>query len=261
MSKRLIVTGGDGFIGRHVCRIAVEQGHEVTSISRSGRGAVEGPWAERVRWIAADILQPETWRDYLQGAEAVIHCVGAIRENRRMGRTYERINSDSTEMVAWEAEHANVPRFVFLSADTPKQIVPDRFIEAKRRAEMSLRRSSVQESILRPTFVFGPERPSTMVGAQVLRAADRVPGLHEIVHPNRPLRVEQVALAAVRAAVDDGYGGVISVDNIEYLAGEDWQRYAERRNGHRASPSRTLLIGSVVAGVVAGVAWKLLSRR
>jgi uncharacterized protein YbjT (DUF2867 family) len=263
MSKRLIVTGGDGFIGRHVCRIAVAQGHQVVSIARAGRGDVQGDWANSVEWVAANVLQPETWRDRLQGADAVIHCVGIMREHPRTGETYERINDDSTEIVAWEAEHAGVPRFVFLSADTPKQLVPDRFIEAKRRAEQSLRRSQLRESVLRPAFVYGDERPATMVGARLLQAAGHVPGLHDLIHPNRPLRVEQVALAAVRAATDEGYEGVISIDNIEYLAGNDWKGYAnEPTNGHTGPlRPRNLVLGGVLAGTIAGIAWQVFRRQ
>ena len=262
MSKRLIVTGGDGFIGSHVCRIAVAQGHRVVSISRSGRGHIQGEWADEVDWVQADVLQPDAWRHHLEGADAVIHCVGILREDRATGRTYERINDDATEIVSWEAEHAGVQRFVFLSADTPRQIVPDRFIETKRRAEQSLRQSQIRESVLRPTFVYGSDRPASVVGARLLQAMDHVPGLHDIVHPNRPLRVEQVALAAVRAATQDGYEGVISIDNIEYLAGDEWKGYVNgRTNGNGTNRTRAMVIGGVVAGTLAGVAWRMLARQ
>ncbi len=262
MNKRLVVTGGDGFVGRHVCRIAVAHGHQVVSISRSGRGDVQGDWADKVEWISGNVLVPEEWRHHLEGADAVIHCVGIMREQPRKGQTYERVNADSTEIVGWEAEHAGVSRFVFMSADTPRQVVPNGFIEAKRRAERSLRRSPINESILRPSFVYGADRPATVLGARLLQAAEHVPGLHDLIHPNRPLRVEQVALAAVRAATEDGYEGVISIDNIEYLAGDDWKGFMET-NGHDRQSTRTrnLMIGGVVAGTVAGVAWKLISRQ
>lgn len=262
MSKRLIVTGGDGFVGRHICRIAVAEGHDVLSISRSGRGDVEGEWADSVEWVAANVLQPETWRDRLQGADAVIHCVGIMWEHRKNGETYERINEDATEIVGWEAEHAGIPRFVFLSADTPRQLVPDRFMEAKRRAEASLRHAQIRESVLRPAFIYGADRPASMLGARLLQAAEHVPGLHSVVHPSRPLRVEQVALAAVRAATDDGYEGVISIDNIEYLAGDDWKRHIDgHSNGKAMDRKRNLMIGGVVAGTLAGVIWRVMSRQ
>jgi len=189
----------------------------------------------------------------------VIHCVGLIRERPKEGLTYERINDDAAEVVAWEAEHAGVPRFVFFSSDTP--LVPSRYIEAKRRAEQSLRRSPIRESILRPTFVYGPERPASVVGAGVLRVVERIPGLQEAIRANRPLRVEQVALAAVRAATDDGYDGLMTTDHIAYLAGEEWHQYLD---GHRrARPGvRALLMlaGGLAAGTAAGVAWRRLRR-
>ena len=102
-------------------------------------------------------------------------------------------------------------------------------------------------------------------GTSILQAAERVPGLHDIFHATRPLRVEQVALASIRAATEEGYEGTISIDNIEYLAGDDWQQYeeprSERQTSSRSDRAPALIIGGAVAGAIAGVAWKLIGRR
>lgn len=250
MSKKLLITGGSGFIGSEICRQAVEEGHQVVSVSLSGRPDHAEPWVDDVHWIAANVLEPDAWREHLAGCDAVIHCVGGIRENRTQGETLERINDDSTEIVAWEAEHAGVPRIVFLSAEVRPPMVSPRFIEAKRHAESVLRGRGIRESILRPAFVYGPGRMSATAFARTLQVAEKVPGLRTRLRPIRPLHVEEVASAALRAALEEGYEGVISIDNIEYLAKE----MKVHEGDGMAQPARRRLSPLIVGGIVAGAA-------
>lgn len=259
MGQKLLVTGGSGFIGSQICRVAVEEGHEVVSVSRSGRpqdARGEASWMDRVTWVAANVLSPGDWRAHLEGCTAVIHCVGILREQPEEGITFERINGDAAEVAAWEAEHTDVPHFVFLSAAGTPPGISSRFLEAKRQAEATLRGRGVRESILRPMFVYGPGRPATLPAAGVLRAAGRIPGLGAKLRPLRPLRVEQVATAAVRAAVEPGYEGVIPIDLIEYLAEGRWHPHADGQSSRRRPiRPRPLLLGGALTGLVAGAAW------
>lgn len=50
----LLITGGNGFIGRRVCERAVADGHDVTSVARSGAPETERrePWTDAVEWVA-----------------------------------------------------------------------------------------------------------------------------------------------------------------------------------------------------------------
>ncbi|WCJ29104.1 NAD(P)-binding Rossmann-fold superfamily protein [Euphorbia peplus] len=49
-TERVVVLGGNGFVGSAICKSAVSKGIEVTSLSRSGRSAYEGPWVDQVNW-------------------------------------------------------------------------------------------------------------------------------------------------------------------------------------------------------------------
>src|SRR5690625_3255840 len=99
------------------------EGHSVVGLVRTGRPENGDSWADQVTWVQGNALVPDDWRDALEGADAVIHTVGILREKSQDGRTYERINGDAAEIVAWEAEQAGVEHFVFLSAEGP---YPDR---------------------------------------------------------------------------------------------------------------------------------------
>lgn len=87
-SKRVVVAGGNGFLGSRICKAAVARGWSVTSLSRSGEprwdtvtSSPERPsWASSVEWTRADLLKPESYKPYLQGANAVVHSMGILLE-------------------------------------------------------------------------------------------------------------------------------------------------------------------------------------
>ncbi|KAL7821632.1 NAD(P)-binding protein [Trichoderma longibrachiatum ATCC 18648] len=87
-AKKLIVCGGNGFLGSRICKYAVARGWDVTSISRSGEprwdsvssSATPPPWAHKVSWERADILEPSTYAPLLKGSDYVVHSMGILLE-------------------------------------------------------------------------------------------------------------------------------------------------------------------------------------
>ncbi|GKZ36238.1 hypothetical protein AbraIFM66950_007235 [Aspergillus brasiliensis] len=87
-AKRVVVAGGNGFLGSRICKSAVARGWDVTSLSRSGEprwdtvtGSTSRPsWASSVEWAKADMLKPETYKPFLNGATAVVHSMGILLE-------------------------------------------------------------------------------------------------------------------------------------------------------------------------------------
>jgi len=201
----LLVVGGSGFIGRSICRIAVREGHEVRSVSRSGRPAVDAPWTDEVSWTSADLFRPDAWRDRLDGVDAVVHSVGIISEAATDGVTFERVNGDSAILTALEAERAGVGTYVLLSSAVKPPGVRNAYLTAKRRAETAIADLALDNVTLRPGPVYGPDQPHFPSGVNaLLRLIASVPPLAERLGESRPLHVDTVAQAAYRTALDPG---------------------------------------------------------
>ncbi|CAK7226623.1 hypothetical protein SBRCBS47491_006294 [Sporothrix bragantina] len=87
-AKKLVVCGGNGFLGSRICKFGVQRGWEVTSISRSGEPRWEvvsktrtaPSWARRVSWERADVFLPETYAPLFRGANYAVHSLGILLE-------------------------------------------------------------------------------------------------------------------------------------------------------------------------------------
>ncbi|KAK0736963.1 hypothetical protein B0T21DRAFT_330676 [Apiosordaria backusii] len=87
-TKRLIVFGGNGFLGSRICRSAVARNWDVISISRSGEphwpttssSSTPPPWATSVTWQKGDIFSPPSWLPLLPTTDYVVHTLGILLE-------------------------------------------------------------------------------------------------------------------------------------------------------------------------------------
>lgn len=214
---KLLVTGGNGFIGAEVCRAAVAAGHEVIGMGRSGRPPLPEPWTDRVRWLQADVFRPDAWAACLEGCDALVHCIGIARERPARGVTFERFNGDAAVLAADVAERAGVEAFVYLSAAAKPPLLAEAYIAAKRRAEREVLGCGFRGVVLRPGFVYGPRRRISVPASVLMRVAARVPWLGAGARRARPLPVELVARAVLRAATEPGVRGIVELDAIEAL--------------------------------------------
>ena len=218
----LVVTGGNGFIGRRLCERAVGDGHEVTSVARRGPPpeSHRGSWAADVTWVAADVFSPDSWRDVLTGADCVVHSIGTISETPDAGVTFERINGDSAIVAALEAEQAGAERFVYISSSAKPPFVGDAYITARRRAERAIADLDVEVVVPRFGPVYGPDQPHFPAWAnRLFTAVGRVEPLARQFGDDRPFAVDRAAAATYRlATMDDPPASPVGARTLADLA-------------------------------------------
>lgn len=86
MIPKLVVFGGNGFLGKRICQEAINNGFQVLSVSRSGRApSPQSPqdknWIAEVEWKSADVFNPESYSEYLKGSPNVVHSMGILLED------------------------------------------------------------------------------------------------------------------------------------------------------------------------------------
>lgn len=76
-SSKVVIFGGNGFVGTHAAKALVERAG-VVCISRSGHKPLhlnDSEWSAQVRWCKGDAAEPDA--ELLAGAEAIVCCVGS----------------------------------------------------------------------------------------------------------------------------------------------------------------------------------------
>src|SRR5262249_10860035 len=91
---RIAVTGGTGFIGSHLSRRLVADGHEVVLIVRDPKRLGLAETIPQATVAASDLAQVEQLTEALAGCHVVAHCAGINRELRQ--QTYARVHVAAT---------------------------------------------------------------------------------------------------------------------------------------------------------------------
>src|SRR5258708_2965427 len=77
---KILVTGGAGFIGSHICRLLLDEGHEVTVFDNLSKGS-KSNIDKRASFVKGDLRSPKGLKNALKGVEAVIHMAALAEVN------------------------------------------------------------------------------------------------------------------------------------------------------------------------------------
>ena len=225
------ISGGAGFLGLHLARRALADGHHVRSLDVAPLDDAE---LERgVEELRGDVRSAVDARRLTADADVVVHAAAAlpIQASRRAIRS---VNVDGTANVLAAAREHGVRRVVFVSS-TAVYGVPERhpifeddplvgvghYGESKIAAEKLCRefgRRGLDVAIVRPKTFIGPERLGVFeILFDWIREGRRIPILGDGTNRYQLLAVEDLVEAIVRAAAaPEAAGEAINVGASEF---------------------------------------------
>jgi UDP-glucose 4-epimerase len=114
MPMRVLVSGGSGFLGSHICDELTLRGHSVVSLDLE----LPVPSAGDQEFTAADIRDSNAVAQALDGCQAVFHCaaVADLEAARRNPRKALEVNVLGTLSMLEAANAAGVTRFMHASS-------------------------------------------------------------------------------------------------------------------------------------------------
>lgn len=110
----ILVTGGAGFIGRHVVRKLRAEGARVRVLDKRNWG--DAPYG--VELMPGNITDPDVQMRALQGVNAVIHLAAISRLWHRQPQAYHAVNALATGELARRAREHHVRKMVYVSSLT-----------------------------------------------------------------------------------------------------------------------------------------------
>jgi len=116
--KRIAITGGTGFVGRHFAELLRARGHHAIVLSRRTGG---------------DVGDVDALTKAFASCDAVAHLAGI---NRELGdQTYRRVHVDGTRNVVEAARRAGLARIALLSFLRARPDCGSAYHESKSAAE------------------------------------------------------------------------------------------------------------------------------
>lgn len=176
------VTGGSGFVGGHLVRRLVRDGHRVTALARSESSAsrVESLGASAHR---GDLSSPAALVEGLDGADVVFHAAAVVGSNVDPDEA-RRVNVDGTRNVVEAAKSTGTRRMVHLSTESvlidgrplegvdesypiPESGHLSHYAATKAEAErivVAANGDELETIAIRPRLIWGPEDGTWLPG-------------------------------------------------------------------------------------------------
>ena len=277
---KVLVTGGNGFVGRAVVEELLRRGHEVRSASRRPSEALA---KLGVRTLTCDLRNAHHVERAVQGHDALVHAasltgIGGSRSD------FMRTNVDGTRHVLEACARHGVARLVYTSSPSvcftgrahrrADESLPyaRRFLapypESKALAERAVLGANgpkLATAALRPHLVIGPGDTQLMPRLVERARAGKLPIVGDGKNEISFTWVENAAVAHADA-LERLEPGAACAGRAYFVAQEepvvlwDWLAELFERSGVPRPGKRVSRAAAYVAGAFAESAWRLLRR-
>ena len=172
MVKRVLVTGGTGFTGSHLCLRLAGMGYGVRSLARSPEKTAELEGGG-VEVVPGDLKDKRSLIEAADGCDVVYHIAAAFRQEGIPDREFYAVNVSGTENMLEAATECGVVRFVHCStvgvhghvahppADenapfNPGDVYQESKLTGERLALKYFRTRGLPGVVFRPVGIYGP---------------------------------------------------------------------------------------------------------
>ena len=158
MTKLATIYGGSGFVGRYIARRLAKDGWRVrVAVRRPNEAMFVKPYGTvgQVEPVFCNIRDDASVRAVMQGADAVINCVGSFDAKGR--NNFNAVQHEGAERVARIAAQQGVGALVHLSAIGADSDAESGMARTKGLGEEGILAHFPRAVILRPSVIFGNE--------------------------------------------------------------------------------------------------------
>lgn len=255
--NKVLLLGGTGFVGRHVCEKLARLDWQITVPTRRTSQAQHLQHLPRLEVVAADVHDEAALAQLVRGHDAVVNLVAILHGT---AAAFERTHVELPAKLARACLANGVPRLVHVSAlgaePTAADTAPSLYLRSKSRGEAVLQaaaRDGLQLTVLRPSVIFGAGDRFLNLFARLQRVFPVMP-LAGAQARFQPVWVEDVAQAIVHCLRDPATIGqtyeacgpdIFTLKQLVQLAG----RYSGLRHARPVIPL-PMALGRLQAGLM-----------
>jgi uncharacterized protein YbjT (DUF2867 family) len=150
--KNILVLGGTGFVGHHLCKELFRLQHHVTVPTRDTSKASDLQSLPSIKLVQADVHDPAALARLVPGHDAVVNLIAILHGN---SVEFERTHVELVKKITRACEDSGVRRIVHVSALGAAKDAPSMYQRSKAKGEELLYASPLDWTVLRPSVIFG----------------------------------------------------------------------------------------------------------
>ena len=209
--QKIVITGGTGFVGRHVCERLFAQNPEARLVvpSRRRSSGRDLQVLPTVDLLPCNVHDDSALPGLLAGADALVHLVAILHGSEA---DFDHVHVQLPRQLAAACGAAGVKRVVHVSALGVAAAAPSAYLRSKAAGEAAWQAAAAQHglalTVLRPSVIFGAEDRFTNLFASLQGLLPVLPlaGASALF---QPVWVSDVAQAVVQALAAPGLPGPV----------------------------------------------------
>ena len=208
---KVLIYGGNGFVGTHIAKLLSQEDLSVVCLSRSGHKPLhlhDQAWSKSVRWCADDASKPDT--ALMESADCVIILVGCAPLPTFSKAAFNKKlhnNGTAPARAIKEAARAGVRHIILMGAQIPSLLNKDWFAYAKgKKIALNAAKEFVESHPDNSAVVI---QPSAIYGKRYLLSGKLIPldlllSPFARILPSKFVNVEKVAECATQSIIKRG---------------------------------------------------------
>jgi NADH dehydrogenase len=172
VSKRVLILGGTGFVGRHVCEKLTRLGCSMTVITRRASQAAAIQNLPRVRVLEGDVYNAAFLTQCMAQHDVVINLIAILHGSEE---AFDKAHVQLPTIIAQACQQSGLKRLIHISALGASLQGPSLYQRSKAQGEAVLQKAGLDLTILQPSVIFGANDKFLNLFAQLQQIAPVVP--------------------------------------------------------------------------------------
>jgi uncharacterized protein YbjT (DUF2867 family) len=227
MPLTVLVTGATGFVGSHLTRALLDEGHEVRAMTRRPDD-YEG-LGDPVR---GDVFEPRTLGNALRGVDVAYYLVHSLDD-----KDFVRKDAEAARAFGKAAAKAGVRQIIYLGGLGVDDAKLSAHLRSRREVEKLLGDAGVPVTVLRAAIVVGHGGISWEITRQLVKNLPAMVAPHWVGTKTQPISLRDVVRYLVGVLDNEkAMGRVFEIGGPEVLSYRDMLRRASKIQNGRDVP-------------------------